>query len=197
MSNNCGCSDNIVSPSNCGNCLETCTGEESTTQCIQYVGPDLTNLLINSGQGLNDVLYNINGLGITSLYVVKVVIPSLNVKLLFTQPFTIIPAPGTNKIINILSTSCMIEGDNSVAYTVSGDNLNIKSENATNAGFKVSDTVLTYTNTFISSSFSPQSTTDIIRVNDNIVLYHDTANPTLGTGDLALYITYVVNDITL
>lgn len=193
----CGCSENIIQSGDCNSpCLEECTGTEQSTTCTQYDGPDLDNLNIVSGQGLNDVLEAVNNLGITSLFVTKVVVPALNVALLNSQPFLIISAPGANKIVHIFSIYAMIENDNSNAYTPGGGDLIIKSDNATNPAFTLTDAVLNTTNTYISSNFVPSGQFDSIRVNDAVYISDDTAENTGGSSDLALYISYTIDSIS-
>lgn len=193
---NCGCSDNIVTPGGYSPCLENCTGTEQSSECIQYVGPDLSNLDIVSGQGLNDVLYNINELGIGTIILKRITIPSINILQLYSDPFIIIPAPGSGKFIQIINVWANMGGTLSIAYTVSGGVLYIQGENASNKAFQAPDAVLGTTNSNIITQFDPMSNFDSIRVNDNILLYGSDFDPTSGTGDLNLFVMYSINSIS-
>lgn len=185
-----------ITTSNCTGCDEECTSTNNT-DCLVYSGPDLDNLGIITNQGINDIFEALNDLTVSTVISAKVVIPSADVLQLFTTPYTIISTPGANKFIQLLSIYFAVEGTLSVAYTTAGTSLFVKSTNSANASHFADQTLLGSTNANILNQGVRSSTKDVVRVNEAVKLSAQTGNPTLGTGDLAVYLLYLVNDISL
>jgi len=193
MSQDCGCTDPIPVSSDCSECSVECPSTHNSS-CIVYNGEALSNLDIVENQGLNDVLEAINDALQAEIIEDKISIPSANVKLLYSTPYTLIIAPGSGKYINLISLEVKMDSG-STPYGVSGDYLIFKSTNASNTLLQVPDDVLTTTNTNIVSVPTPVSAYDTIRVNDSFVIAHDSANPTAGDGVLTVYLTYTIKTV--
>jgi hypothetical protein len=194
MSQDCGCTDPIPVSSDCSECSVECPSTHNSS-CIVYNGDFLDNLDITPGQGINDVFTAINTALEAEIFEDVITVTSAQIKLLFSTPKTLIVAPGSGKYISLLSYEIKLDSS-TTPYTTGSSNLRIKSLNAANPLAVVSDSVLTTTNTNI-VSVPIRSTTgyDTIRVNDPIVLDHQTANPTLGDGILKIYLSYIIKTV--
>ena len=187
----CDCDEVVASSSNCSDCETECLGLANTS-CLVYNGVELPNLGIDPSQGVNDVFVAIDDAIQGQVLQTQVTVPSASVLLLFGTPYTLINAPGSGKYIEPISVEFKMD-TSSVAYGVAGSNLRIKTLNATNPAFIVSDSVLSTTNTNIVSKGIPGTTGyDTLRINDPLVLSHQTANPAGGDQDVAVLISYLI-----
>lgn len=190
----CDCEEVVPSNSNCSDCETECLGLANTS-CLVYNGVELPNIGIDPSQGVNDVFVAIDDAIQGQVLQTQVTIPSASVLLLYSTPYTLINAPGSGKYIQPISIELKMD-TSSVAYGVAGSNLRIKTLNATNPAFIVSDSVLSTTNTNIVSKAIPGATGyDVLRVNDPLQISHQTANPTAGDEDLLVIITYLIKTI--
>ena len=191
MAEDCNCPDPIEVSNDCSDCSVECP-VTLNSECVTYNGVELPNLNIDPAQGINDIFVAIDNAITGQVLQVKVVVPASSVVLLFTNPYTLINAPGSGKYIQPLSVE--IKNDTTgVAYTVGSSNLRVKTTNATNPAFITSDASLTTTSTSIVSKMIPGTTGyDTLRINDPLVLSHQTANPAGGDQDVAVLISYLI-----
>lgn len=180
----------------CEDCSVECPNGTTNTSCAVYNGEDLDNLDITSGDPLNDILVAINDqFGSGDITETLITLSSADIKLLFTSGFTLIIAPGSNKFIDVLRISVRM-ATGTVGYTVAGQNLQIKTLNATNPMFILPDTALSTTNVnIVSKPISYTTGYDVVRVNDPLIILHPTANPTGGDGTVSIYISYIIKNV--
>jgi hypothetical protein len=193
MSNPCGCNETIPVTSECPEWSPECA-DMIKTECLT-LSSDLPNLGFSANEGLDEALIELDSrIGETILQTV-VTIPVISVKLLNSTPYSLVLAPGSGKYVEVLAASLKVKTGGSTVYTVGGGNLQIKSTNATNPLFLLSDAALTTTNVSRINRFIYNTTgVDSVRLNESIVLRHSSGNPSLGDSEILVYMTYLIKD---
>ena len=134
---------------------------------------------------------------VSSIQETTVTVSSAELLALFTTPKTLISSPGAGSYISVISFD-MYYTYVSAAYANTGNNLNVKYDNASGytltpnlfaGGFLDQTNDVVYQSPFLGSVYQ-QASTNIL--NKPLVLTYANSNLTTGGGNLKIFITYKI-----
>ena len=148
---------------------------------ITQINNNTTNIT-NVTNTVNNIVNELNG-----LTTIKVSVSSAQILNSFTVPVVLIPAPGSGKVLQIVSF-IIYSTFVTTPYTIASA-VNLKYDASGSAvTYDIATALATSANRYISGSANGVSSSTI--TNKAILLESDVSDPTLGDGTLTFYITY-------
>ena len=118
-----------------------------------------------------------------------VTLSNTDINSIYTTPITLIPAPGSGKVLQLSSILWSFEYG-TIQYT-GGGNIRVKEETTgTNLVAGLNDTSIKGTADYIQSDASPSSSSNVLTANKGILISNDTASFATGDGTLKVIIKY-------
>ena len=167
------------------------------TKHINLIPPttivDVRNITIPDASGTLALTSDITGVGITKM--IKTTITTAQVLQLFTTPITILNGSDPTKLIYPINV--YIKRKAGTAYTLAANSFNVINDAGTVMSGNLNPNPLVNTEGYFQAAISISQNLSGTGANKNSLyqLKASTGNPTGGTGDLDVYVTYV--EITL
>ncbi len=192
----CGCNDTTVVPacSDCVPCTDAACTDTINAKCI-VLEDAYPNIGSTESQGLPEVFQLVNDMLVDYMYTEIITIPTASVQTLFSLPYTIVNAAGTNTFINVLNISARISGG-TVPYVVDSGSIVFRFLGNVQNSWVIDTALLTQTNSNLIEQCQKSITTaPNIPVNAKLELLSTAVDPSSGNGSLVIYIQYTKQTI--